>query len=171
MPSKENDERKEIVQKVNDFVERLHNNELQISSDASKKTYRISRVGFSDVQPLSDLLADALENYESSKVDKQTTDEDRFAFAKILLHWIGIAYSNGLVKNNDISKMKENEQKRTELEAELGKLYNRNAMLEAQCNQLEERIKTFYDHCPRCGFSWNDVEPSDYDKEEGETGF
>jgi hypothetical protein len=173
-----------LIAKVEDFLERLHNDEIEIATEATKKTFDIPKVGGAEKRTLSDLLSEALVKYENSRLDKWLDESERISITKVLYHWISVVESNGLIRSSEKfrAKVRKAEKEKVEIEQELRryeKLYkdseNRCQQLEAKYDELVHRIKTIYDHCPRCGFSWSGVKkkageeehPSDDEDEAG----
>ncbi len=135
-----------IIEKVDSFIQRLHDMDCIISSEARQIFYILPKEP--EGKSLADFLANAIHDYEKYSEDKEL----KFSRATICLLWINRAFTHGIVKDGEglIRKLKECREKNIQLEKDLERL-------------SEDYLRTQEEH----GFVARIFEPKDRDSSEG----
>ena len=108
-----------IIEKVETFIQRLHDMDYIITPEATKIIYR-SQSNPLDNRLLSDLLGTAISEYEKNR----NSDELRLGYAQRCLLWINKGFACGVVKESQglARKLEECREKNAQLERDLERL-------------------------------------------------
>jgi len=109
----------EIYERVDTFIQRLHDLEYIITPEAKTIVYE-SKENKKDRSMLADELSNSITIYESRKDD----DITRMKYARICNVWINRAFSCGVVRESEglVKKLKECRDRNVRLESDLEKL-------------------------------------------------
>jgi len=136
-------ENDDVIQKVEVFIQRVHNLDYVISREAARLIY--SRLDLKDItqaRTLADHLANAMETYLESKkhlAESASVEEERLSAkliqvsAETCLLWINRAFASGIVQEGEglVRKFKE-------CQAENDKLRADNETLASELTQIRE---------------------------------
>lgn len=138
----------ETIQKIENFIQRLHNGEIIITPEARNIRYgpifqseiipRFSRI----TKSLADHLSSTIWEYEQRKNDKQS----KLALASHCLLWIDRAYAHGVVRESEalIDKLGKCEEQNTQLKERVDKL-------EKECQRLRQLNEALHETLDKFG--------------------
>ena len=132
-----------IIEKVEIFIQRLHDLDYAIAPEATKIWYYPTST--STLTPpkkgrsLADSLANAITEYEGKKCDERS----RVIYAHICLIWVNRAFSSGVIKEGQglARKLKECQEKNAQLERDIEKLSIDYLNLQRQYEEFTKRVR------------------------------
>lgn len=124
---------------VETFIKRLHDGDIQVSTEASRIMYKNPYAIIPALIPLSDILANSISIYEANKLDL----EHLMSYANTCLAWINVTITHGFVREGSglFSKMRAYEE-------EYGRLALQNKQLKEEKDKIQkenERLKKLND--------------------------
>jgi cell division protein FtsB len=137
----------ETIQKVENFIQRLHNGEIIITPEARNIRYGpIRQYGLTPIfqritKSLADYLSSTIWEYEQRKNDKQKN-----TLASHCLMWIDRAYAHGVVRESEalIDKLGKCEEQNTQLKERIDKL-------EKECQRLRQLNEALHETLDKFG--------------------
>lgn len=137
----------ETIQKVENFIQRLHNGEIIITPEA--RNIRYGPIYQSAITPLFQRITKSLADHLSSTIwgyEQRKNDEQRNALASHCLMWIDRAYAHGVVRESEalIDKLGKCEEQNTQLKERIDKL-------EKECQRLRQLNEALHETLDKFG--------------------
>lgn len=122
----------DVIEKIEIFIQRLHDMDYVITPEASKLIYETQSTPM-EKNNLSSFLANRIYDYDTNRDNK---DEIRLMYARSCLIWINRAYTSGVVQEGQglIKKLDDCGKLNEQLKEELKKRKER-------CDELEKQIR------------------------------
>jgi hypothetical protein len=143
-----------VIQRVETFIQRLHDADIVIMPEALKITYQFPATdAYSAMYPvkrsLSDCLANAVSQYEEHRNDVLNI----FYYADACLEWINRAITTGVIKEGKglFSKTRNCEDKTRRLIEENRQLKEENDKLQKECRRLNELNEALHNTLDKFG--------------------
>ena len=126
----------EIIEKVETFIQRLHEMDYIIAPKASELVYETPLL---EKNTLAEFLATRLYDYEKNR---ENIDEIRLPCARACLVWINRAFAHGVVQEGQglARKLKEYQEKNDQLQRDNEKLSSELLRLQAEYEEFTSRF-------------------------------